>query len=34
MTGKKESMEQIIKRMEGYGSGNNPRKAKIGRAHV
>lgn len=28
MTGKKESMEQIIKRMEGYGSGNNPRKVK------
>ena len=28
MTGKKESMEQIIKRMEGYGSGNNPRKIK------
>ncbi len=28
MTGKKESMEQIIKRMEGYGSDNNPRKVK------
>lgn len=28
MTRKKESMEQIIKRMEGYGSGNNPRKVK------